>query len=383
MTRIRGAAPKGRLKVAAGALALALLLAGCSSKTTKDESSPVQSLERGPYKLSVMLKPAEIWIGDSLQIELTVRSPGDAVVRFVPPDFKPPPEETATPNTAVPTPTGQPSPAPGSAPAQHREPIFALRGAAGDPPKLETDGTLTWHQTYTVEPLASGTLDLPPLHVEYGKKPEKGEPDFDAELVTEPTKVAIRSVLTTQDAVQRPRDITGALLLPARPLTPLEWSLLIGAIAGVIAGAYAGVVAIRRRLNRPKPPVPAEIWALQALEELSPAKWFAERRVREFYYRLSEVLRAYIERKFGLHAPEMTTEEFLGMLARDSSALPYDAYRLRQFLEACDLVKYAALEPQVGDAEQAVSTARAFVHTTAAAVETQRAAEAVSGGQAA
>ena len=55
---------------------------------------------------------------------------------------------------------------------------------------------------------------------------------------------------------------------------------------------------------------------------------------------------------------------------------PYDASRLSDFLQACDLVKYAALRPRGEDADQALGTARVFIDATAAA--TQRSA--FSGG---
>ncbi len=65
----------------------------------------------------------------------------------------------------------------------------------------------------------------------------------------------------------------------------------------------------------------------------------------------------------------MTTEEFLAALARDQQALPYDARRLETFLAACDFVKYAGFRPGRADAESVLSTARAFVHATAAAAD--------------
>jgi hypothetical protein len=94
--------------------------------------------------------------------------------------------------------------------------------------------------------------------------------------------------------------------------------------------------------------------------------WVDRGRAREYYYRLTEIVRQYIERKFGIAAPEMTTEEFLNMLARDHGALPCQPDPLRYFLEACDYVKYAALQPRRDDAEGALATARSFVHATAA-----------------
>lgn len=356
-----------RLLAALFTFAALASLAGCTRDEAAAGTPLTQAVERGPFKLALKITPAEVWIGDSLTLELTVHTPAEALVRFVAPELSPP-------LTAPPT---------DSRPADRRAPDFGLRAQQADPPKPVADAGLLWRQTYSLEPLASGTLEVPALRVEYARGPAPGEAAYDAELVTEPVKIAIRSALTTQDSVERPRDISGALLLPARPWTALEWSLLLGAVVGATAGLYAAIAAIRRHRNRPKPPVAPEIWALQALEALAPAQWFAQQRERELYYRLSEILRAYIERKFGLHAPEMTTEEFLGALARDQSALPCDAYRLRAFLEACDLVKYAALRPLLVDGEQAHATARAFIHTTAAAVETQRAAALVSGGRAA
>ena len=106
---------------------------------------------------------------------------------------------------------------------------------------------------------------------------------------------------------------------------------------------------------------------MQALAELADPGWFEAQRLREFTYRVTEILRAYIERKFGLAAPEMTTEEFLTALSRQRRSLPYDAERLREFLVSCDYIKYAALQPRREDAENMLATARAFVHATAAA----------------
>ncbi|MBN2446132.1 MAG: hypothetical protein JXO22_05380, partial [Phycisphaerae bacterium] len=99
----------------------------------------------------------------------------------------------------------------------------------------------------------------------------------------------------------------------------------------------------------------------------------------EYYFRLSEIVRAYIEARFLIAAPDMTTEEFLSTLARGDAILPGEHVgRLRPFMEACDYVKYAALTPDVDAAVQALGTARNFVQTTAGAIPDQ-----TRGGQAA
>jgi hypothetical protein len=162
-------------------------------------------------------------------------------------------------------------------------------------------------------------------------------------------------------------------------------------VAAIVGGVVAGIAAIiamilwlERRARRPAPPILPEVWALRALAELETANLVETGQAKVFYYRLSEIVRVYIERKFGLAAPEMTTEEFLNTLARNRGALPFDADRLREFLQACDLVKYAAFTPAGSDAEQALGTARAFIDATAAAAQHRTStADQPQGGQAA
>jgi len=238
-------------------------------------------------------------------------------------------------------------------------------------PRPRGEGGLAWRRTYDAESLTAGVIEIPPLAVQYAHEPDKAgaEPVFEHELVAEPLQVEIRSALTTQDSVLEPRDITGTLLPPRDPLSPWEWAAIAGGGLAGLATIAALAIWLRKRARRPAPPILPEVWALRALAELQAADLVEAGRIREFYYRLSEIVRAYIERKFSLAAPEMTTEEFLGMLARGGGVLPYDSDRLRDFLQACDLVKYAALTPLDQDAERALGTARAFVDATAAAVQ--------------
>ena len=91
-----------------------------------------------------------------------------------------------------------------------------------------------------------------------------------------------------------------------------------------------------------------------------------QRRVQEFYYRISTIAREYIERRFAIMAPEMTTEEFLYSLERDRR-LEGQAGLLSEFLRSCDLVKYARLLPTGEDIDQVVRSVRRLVDETARA----------------
>ena len=320
------------------AVVLAALLGGCDRGPAPEPDEVRQSKERGPVKFEVTVRPKAVWLGDPFEIVLEVRAPEDYVVEF---------------------------------PAAQALPDLQIRGEETPDPRPAPEGGLEWRRVFRVESLASGTLEIPELIAKYGRKPEQaGEPvRFQNELQTDPLKVEVRSALTTQDSLMNPRDITGTLSAkPSLKRLIAKGVLLAASIAALATAAVLAWLWFRRR-QRNVPPVAPELVALQALEQLGRRDWIEIGRARDYYYELTEIVRAYIERKFSLAAPEMTTEEFLNALAHKPSALPYDAYRLRTFLEACDLVKYAAFRPNRTDADQALMTARAFVHETAAAAQ--------------
>ena len=76
-------------------------------------------------------------------------------------------------------------------------------------------------------------------------------------------------------------------------------------------------------------------------------------RYKDFYVELTMVVRRYIQRKYGISAPHMTTEEFL------RTAKPSDD--LRRFLESADLVKFAGVEATPDMADAATESARAYI----------------------
>ncbi len=315
---------------------MALLLGGCRQEAPTEPNSVTDTAERGPFTFTAEATPRQIWVGDPITIKLRVETPDDHVVQFPSEDdfgeFDVSSIETADPRPGL------------------------------------VDG-LVWQQTIVAESFTSGVVEIPSLVVKYADKPTKPEtePLFEHELVTGPLEIEVRSALTSQDSVFEPRDITGTLTPPGKPLSPLAWAGIVGAVVAVAALLVLLIVWLRRLARRPAPPILPEVWALRALARLEAAGLIESGRAKQYYYSLSEIVRVYIERKFALAAPEMTTQEFLTTLARNRRALPYDADRLRDFLEACDLVKYAALAPRAIEAEQALGIARAFIDATAAA----------------
>jgi hypothetical protein len=67
---------------------------------------------------------------------------------------------------------------------------------------------------------------------------------------------------------------------------------------------------------------------------------------KPFTIAVSDALRLYLEDAFELRAPEQTTEEFL-VAVQDSALLsPAQKDSLKDFLESCDMVKFARYEPR-------------------------------------
>ena len=183
-----------------------------------------------------------------------------------------------------------------------------------------------------------------------------------SELTTDPFSIEVTSLLEGEFDPTKFRDVKAVAALPAdRTWVWLWWTGgIVDGLAILIAAIAIVIVRYRRRSARTITIAPHE-WAFQQLRMLADGKLIEAGKVREFYYRLSEIARTYIELRFGLMAPEQTTEEFLREM-RSRKALPPEYQpQLADFLEACDMVKYALYEPVADEIEHVFNTARDFI----------------------
>lgn len=146
-------------------------------------------------------------------------------------------------------------------------------------------------------------------------------------------------------------DKKGASLFDYQPPTEVpirSWRLLY-VLAGLLAAGLLtwGLVKWLRR-PRPekvavKPLVPLDVRTRQALSSLNAEELPAKGRVKEFYFRLSEILRAYLGERYGFEALECTSSELIASLRKlRTPGLPED--QLMRFVSESDLVKYAKAE---------------------------------------
>lgn len=120
----------------------------------------------------------------------------------------------------------------------------------------------------------------------------------------------------------------------------LWWVLAALAILGLAVWAWRWWQK-RRAQVLVVPPVPAHIRAKQKLQEALALIT----QPKPFVIAVSDTARFYLEERFNFHAPERTTEEFLHELQRTDLLLPGQKASLGDFLQSCDLVKFAKYEP--------------------------------------
>ncbi len=154
-----------------------------------------------------------------------------------------------------------------------------------------------------------------------------------------PAAGAASSALPAPSAATALRDIRGPFEI--RSLSDiLRLVALVLLLVGLMALAWW---LWRRRKPKTGPPhlVPPEERARERLREA--LAWVDQ--PERFCTVVSEIVRVYLEERFGLRAPERTTEEFLSELARSAALDARHKSLLAEFLTQCDLAKFAQANP--------------------------------------
>ncbi len=132
-------------------------------------------------------------------------------------------------------------------------------------------------------------------------------------------------------------DIKPPMELP-NPWAWVWWTLGLLLATGVLV---AVALWIYRELTRPKPP---EMPHLRAQRQLRDARGLTGDPAT-FCAVVSGAVRVYLEERFALRAPEQTTEEFLMAMQVSSRFNAAQKIAMTQFLQQCDLVKFARETP--------------------------------------
>jgi hypothetical protein len=241
------------------------------------------------------------------------------------------------------------------------EATTAWRIRASGPATTEplADGRERWSQTYRLDPYLPGDLRLTfaPASVRAGAALRPVEPAWPA------LDVKVQTALAGARA-DSARPVTPVEELPAGP--PEQPELVGWYVGGATTLLFAAAVlaALRRRWRERRALPPGE-WAAAEFDRLErdrPAGGpFAER--------LAAVLREYVERRFGVPAPRLTTTELL--VEAERGAWPADSVAvLREVLERCDRAKFAGEAPEEAEVVQLLQRGREWVSAQSPPVAT-------------
>ena len=274
---------------------------------------------------------AKITIGDKIRYKITVNSPEE--VEILLPDL-----------------------------SEKIGDLIVVDFGAEEPKKDE--GNITAERWYILETYTTGSYIIPAIDIKYK---EKSKEEI-REVKTSEIFVEVLSVLD-EDAGDI-RDI-----IPPVTLNKNYYRLyiIIAITLGVLGAAGAIILFLYRRKHRKvefKPePLSAHEIAYNELENLKAINLTSKGKIKEYYYRLSDIVRRYIENRFRLMAPERTTEEFLAEMAITNKLEENHKQLISNFLEHCDLVKYAKYGPNNQEIEEAFNSAKKLVDETKEVLE--------------
>ncbi|MDA0657202.1 MAG: hypothetical protein O3C60_00035 [Planctomycetota bacterium] len=294
-----------------------------------------QQAQLGPVQVTVEVTPAEPRIGDVLSVAIRVTALPDVEVLM--PEF-------------------------GEALDQFEILDFVPRETLND------QGDIVQTQTYSLQLRRSGPQRIPPILVEFvdHRPGQKSAPDGEDayELLTPRVDFNVESVVAADNAAAiRPAlgdlDTSGG----TRSIAERSMRGAILAAGAIVLGLVVTTIIVRRLRIKVDRVSPFEIAATR-LNRLIQRPLPRGEQIEPFFVELSALVREYLENRFELRAPELTTEEFLeqasasGQLSSDHQPL------LREFLRHADLVKFAGWHPDEMTIRQALSAAERFLQET-------------------
>ncbi|MCQ2343589.1 MAG: hypothetical protein MJ002_01545 [Paludibacteraceae bacterium] len=159
---------------------------------------------------------------------------------------------------------------------------------------------------------------------------------------------------------------------------PFDWELIWTIVILVVLAAalvVAGIFVYRKYFRNKKKADeevkvfdsrPADVIALEQLEQLRQEKLWQEGRNKEYYSVLTDIIKSYINRRYGINAVESTTDDLLRELRMNTRISidkePIDV--LKEVLGLADLVKFAKWNPLPTENERAFEDGKNFVQNT-------------------
>lgn len=187
---------------------------------------------------------------------------------------------------------------------------------------------------------------------------------------TEPLLISVAGVPVDMQADIK--DLKPVMQAPYTLRDFLPWILLLLGIA--LLALLGWFYYQSRKKKKPlikltlRQPKPAHVLALEQLDVLKLEQLWQKGQVKEYYSRLTDILREYFDARFGVNAAEMTSDEIISAMKDHLS----DAHRLndlKKILELSDMAKFAKARPMDAENEMSFMLSVAIINSSKPAPE--------------
>ncbi|MDR0661460.1 MAG: hypothetical protein LBG19_11905 [Prevotellaceae bacterium] len=162
-------------------------------------------------------------------------------------------------------------------------------------------------------------------------------------------------------------DIKDVVRYPLTFKEILPWLLLgLGILLLILLAIYIYIRWKKKQPTffKPKKVDPPYVVAMRELQKLKEEKVWQQNKIKQYYSRLTDILRVYIEDGYGIQAMEKTSQEILYDLEGSELSQKYPLIKLRDMFTVADLAKFAKYTPAPDENERAYITVIEFVEAT-------------------
>ena len=179
-----------------------------------------------------------------------------------------------------------------------------------------------------------------------------------------------RVKIAPSDTASKIFDISAPYRAPLTLGEILPWVLLALLVSAIIWLGMKLIKKLRKDRKEDIVPVitePAHVIAFRELEKLKNEKLWQSGETKRYYVRLTEIIRQYLENRFGVNSLELTTSETLEALVKSGFRKDESYKKLKSVLTGADLVKFAKYKPDPDENESVFVNSYDFVSVTKAA----------------
>jgi hypothetical protein len=238
---------------------------------------------------------------------------------------------------------------------------IVILGRSARDTSATADGKMTITDRYLITSFDTGYYSIPPFYAEVksGDSLKRYYSGYSYLEVRRPD-------IAPQDTTDAIFDIVPPRNAPVtfREILPYLVIAIIAAIVIYLLARFLPRNPLRRFVRPPVPKEPAHVIALRELARLREEELWQKGEVKEYYSRLSDIIRRYIDDRYGISSPELTTDETVRMLQKAAVTTSGQMTLVKELLSLSDMVKFARYMPREELHEKLFDDAIRFVEMT-------------------